>query len=108
MNNYKFSFTGRQAGAIGIFYKITDTYKAKDIHHALSLLYEDYEHISGLTIYESNRGNRDFYATDLIEAPNTINWVKVESHRTRRERSPKTGVYKLYRDDAETLDKYNY
>lgn len=58
MNNYKFSFTGRQAGAIGIFYKITDTYKAKDIHHALSLLYEDYEHISGLTIYESNRGNR--------------------------------------------------
>jgi len=73
MKKFKFSFTGRQAGAIGIFYKIVDTYEAKDIHEALSLLYEDYDHISGLICNDRK-----------TEIPNKINWVKVRSSRERK------------------------
>lgn len=50
MKNYNFSFTGRQSGAIGIFYKISQEYTAKDIKHAVTMLYTDYEHISGLKL----------------------------------------------------------
>ena len=39
---FSFSFTGRQTGAIGIFYKIAHSYLANDIHEALSMVYEDY------------------------------------------------------------------
>ncbi len=88
MKKFKFSFNGRQAGAIGIFYKITDTYKAKDIHEALSLLYEDYEHISGLEC--------DYGKTEI---PKTIDWVKVRSHR-ERERDANGGSYKYTRSDS--------
>lgn len=84
MKKFTFSFTGRQSGAIGIFYKISDTYTAKDIHEALSLLYEDYEHINGLTIKSGNK---------TIEAPKTINWVKVRSH-VERERKADRATYK--------------
>lgn len=96
MNKYKFSFTGRQAGAIGINYQIRDTYKAKDIHEALSLLWTDYDMVRGLTIHENGK---------LIKQPEKINWVKVRPY-TQRERSPKTGSYKYTRDDAPT--NYNY
>ena len=48
MQKFTFSFTGRKSGAIGIFYKIRVTYEANDINEAMSLLYADYEHISGL------------------------------------------------------------
>ena len=81
MKKFKFSFIGRQAGAIGIFYKITDTYEAKDIHEALSYLYEDYDHINGLKCNDSK-----------IEIPKEINWVKVRSNRERK-REVKTGDY---------------
>ena len=42
---YSFSFHGRQTGAIGIFYNITDSYKAESLAEACSMLYKDYEHI---------------------------------------------------------------
>lgn len=74
MKTYKFSFVGRQSGAIGIFHKINDTYKANDIHEAMSLLYTDYEHIQGLSIKENNKD---------IEEPKKINWIKVRSHHDR-------------------------
>ncbi len=45
---FKFSFVGRKAGAIGIFYKINTSIRATDKQHALNLLYTDYEHIQGL------------------------------------------------------------
>ena len=48
MKKFTFTFTGRQAGAIGIFYKIKDTYKAQNINEALKLLYANYEHITDL------------------------------------------------------------
>jgi len=81
MKKFKFSFTGRQSGAIGITYKITDTYSAKDIHEALSMLYTDYDLIQGLNCNDRK-----------TEIPNKINWVKVRSY-TQRERNPKTGSY---------------
>jgi hypothetical protein len=74
MKKYQFSFKGRQSGAIGIFYKISDTYEANNIHEALSLLYEDYEHIQGLTIKEGSK---------YVEVPEKINWVSVRSYRER-------------------------
>lgn len=64
MKIFKFSFTGRQARAIGIFYPITATYKANDIHHAISLVYKDYEHIKGLKC-------------EGHEIPEKINFIKV-------------------------------
>jgi hypothetical protein len=50
MKTFKFSFRGRQSGAIGIFYQITDTYKANSIKEAVSMLYTDYEHIQSLKL----------------------------------------------------------
>jgi hypothetical protein len=96
MKKYKVSFHGRQAGAIGIFYNIRDTYKAKDVHELMSLLYEDYEHFGGkVEIYEIDEyGNKT-----KVSVPDKIEWVKVRSHN-ERERSPKTGSYKYSRDDA--------
>lgn len=79
MKNFSFYFKGRQSGAIGITYQIKDTYKAKDIHEALSYLYEDYELISGLAIRSNNK---------IVERPSVIEWVKVRSNR-ERPRNPK-------------------
>lgn len=50
MKNFTFSFTGRQVGAIGIPYSITDTYKAKNVKQAFFMLYKDYEHFSKITV----------------------------------------------------------
>lgn len=46
MKKYQFSFNGRQTGAIGIFYKIYEEYKANSLDEAVSMLYVDYEHIT--------------------------------------------------------------
>jgi len=45
MNKYKITFTGRLIGAIGIFYKITDTVQAANEKDAILALYNKYEHI---------------------------------------------------------------
>lgn len=83
MTKYTFSFIGRQTGAIGITYPITETYDAKDIHEALSLLYEDYDQIR---IVKSKRNSHD------INVPEKINFVSVRSNTTRK-RNEKTGSY---------------
>jgi len=46
MNTYKITFTGRLKGAIGIFYKITDTVKAINEDAAILALHDKYEHIN--------------------------------------------------------------
>lgn len=46
MKNYKVEFNGREAGAIGITYKIVVVVQAEDEKQALLKLYEKYEHIS--------------------------------------------------------------
>lgn len=48
MKKYTFTFTGRQVGAIGIVYKITDTYISNSVDEAISMLFSDYEHFRGL------------------------------------------------------------
>ncbi len=50
MKKYTFLFTGRQTGAIGIFYKISQDYEAQGITEALTKLFIDYEHITGLKL----------------------------------------------------------
>ncbi len=87
MKKFTFSFNGRQSGAIGITYSIRETYKAEDIHEALSFLYEDYSLILGL---KESTGK---------EIPREINFKKVRSYTTR-ERDPKTGSYKYTRSDT--------
>ena len=85
MKTFKFSFEGRQSGAIGIFYQITDSYKANDLQEALSLLYEDYEHIGRLKITCNGKS---------IETPEKINFVKVRSNRERpRQQDKATYIY---------------
>jgi len=90
MKKYNFKFIGRQSGAIGITYKISDTYKTKDIHEALSLLYTDYDLIKGLQITENGK---------QIEQPKNIKWVNVRPY-SERERNPKTGSYLYTRSDT--------
>lgn len=91
MKKYRFTFKGRQSGAIGIFYKISDTYKCSNIHEALSYLWEDYEHISGLTIYQNST---------KIDQPEVINWIKVRPH-SERQRASDNGTYLYTRSDSE-------
>lgn len=74
MKKYTFKFTGRQAGAIGILHPVTDSYIAKDIHEAMSLLYADYEHMRGLTITQNGK---------RIDEPKVINWHKVRPNSER-------------------------
>lgn len=47
---YTAKFTGRQVGAIGIFHKITAEVEAESPDAATLKLYDQYEHISGLTL----------------------------------------------------------
>ena len=55
MNTYKFSFSGRQSGALGIRYKINEEYQANSIGEALYMLWTDYEHIQHLKIKENGK-----------------------------------------------------
>ena len=89
MKKYNFKFTGHQAGAIGITYPISDTYKAKDIHEAMSLLYTDYDTILGLRITENGK---------QIEQPEKINWVTVRPHSERQR--TENGSYLYTRSDS--------
>lgn len=83
MKTYTFKFNGRQSGAIGITYKISEGYKANDIHEAFSLLYEDYDSIRIERITENGK---------QIEAPKKINFINVRSNR-ERQRNLKNGQY---------------
>jgi hypothetical protein len=93
MKKFRFSFIGRQAGAIGIFHKIVDSYKCKDIHEAMSYLYEDYEHIFQLKCVCDSKE---------IELPKNINFVKVRSNKLRQ-RNPTKGSYLYTRNDTVNL-----
>lgn len=68
MKKYTFSFTGRQTGAIGIFYSISETYECENMSEAKSCLYRDYEHISQLKINGSS-DLREYKAAEFIEVP---------------------------------------
>jgi len=50
MKTYNVSFTGREAGAIGIFYRINLTEEAKNIVELMKDLYEKYDHFQKLVI----------------------------------------------------------
>lgn len=91
MKTYRFKFRGRQAGAIGIFYEIFETYRCESLSEAKSLLYEDYEHIGQLTVYEN--------AKQLpLEDFNDAEFIPVRSNKERR-RDAKGG-YLYTRSDS--------
>lgn len=74
--SYRFSFNGRQAGAIGIFYKIAETYTCQTLSEAKSLLYEDYEVNS---IGSMKCGSKEIDRDKFDKAP----FISVSSHRER-------------------------
>lgn len=55
MKKYKFSFYGRQTGAIGIFYNISHTYEAENLSEAKTMFYTDYEGIRDLKVTENGK-----------------------------------------------------
>ena len=52
MNEYKIRFRGREINAIGVFYPITETVKAKNPRLAIDELYKKYEHIMFIKVYQ--------------------------------------------------------
>lgn len=50
MKTYKFSFFGRQTGAIGICYQIQEEYKTDSINKAVTMLFIDYENFRNLKL----------------------------------------------------------
>jgi hypothetical protein len=91
MKKYTFTFTGRQAGAIGIFYKIQDTYKCSSMSEAKSLLYEDYEHIRLHKIRINGKETQD--RTEY----NGAEFIPVRSNRERQRKD--NGSYLYFRSD---------
>lgn len=64
LKKYTFSFVGRQTGAIGITYKITDTYMAESVKDAVNMLFIDYEFLQGLKL---NGKDYEIKSKDLID-----------------------------------------
>lgn len=81
------TFHGRQSGAIGIFYKIQDTYNVSSISEARSLLYEDYEHIDVQKVVGCTK-----------EEFNSAEFIPVRSNRERKRKE--NGSYYYTRDDS--------
>jgi hypothetical protein len=55
MKTYKITFTGRQTGAIGITYRITETYEAVSLEAFKQMLYTDYECMPGAIVWENDK-----------------------------------------------------
>lgn len=49
---YKFDFVGRTVGALGIFYRNVVEITANDFNEAMHKLYDKYEHIQRLSVFE--------------------------------------------------------
>lgn len=89
---FTFKFNGRQAGAIGIFYDIKDTYTAENISEAKSLLYEDYEHIRLISIHS---GSKQIDKADFDKAP----FITVRPN-SERQRAADRATYLYTRSDS--------
>ena len=55
MKTYKFTFKGREIGAIGIFYSLSYTTQADTAENAVHKLYENFEHITDLKCTENGK-----------------------------------------------------
>ncbi len=88
MKTYTFKFNGRQAGAIGIFYDIRDSYKCSSLSEAKSLLYEDYEHIRLIYIKENTK---DISKEDFDKAL----FITVRSNTQRDKRKDGSYIYSV-------------
>lgn len=82
MIKISFSFTGRQAGAIGIIYPISVKYSVNTVSEAKSKLYEDYDSIRALKIQGCTQKEYD-----------EAGFVEVENRFIRRKPHPETGTY---------------
>ena len=55
MKTYKFTFKGREIGAIGIFYRLSYTTQSDTVENAVHKLYENFEHITDLKCTENGK-----------------------------------------------------
>ncbi len=55
MNTYKIKFNGRRIGNKGKLHNITTEVKAEHFDKARSKLYDSFEHIRVLTMFENNK-----------------------------------------------------
>lgn len=69
MATFNIKFHGRQTGAIGITYDISESYECSNLSELKSMLYRDYEHIRGLKIKEGSKeiNMRDYENADFTE-----------------------------------------
>lgn len=72
MKTYKFSFTGRQTGAIGIVYRISQEYTAPSLKSACTMLFKDYEHFSRLKL----NGESFKIESKHLDCPETLKTYK--------------------------------
>ena len=56
MSTYKFSFSGRQVGAIGAFSFYIEDREGQNAHNALMKLYDDFEHIRLVKVENKETG----------------------------------------------------
>jgi hypothetical protein len=73
MNKYNISFKGRQVGAIGIFYRITEEYNARNLGEFKHMLYTDYEHLDEIDCRENGKriDRETWWNTDPIKTDYT-------------------------------------
>lgn len=78
MKTYKFSFFGRQQGAIGINYQIAQDYKANSLEEACTMLWVDY---SPLRCVKLNGKDFEFNSKKLDHAETIKNYKGLGSLR---------------------------
>lgn len=59
MKKYRCRFNGRTKNAIGVFYPIEVMIEAESFQEAHYKLYDDYEHLHGLVIFEVLNDNSE-------------------------------------------------
>ena len=94
MKKYLISFDGRQSGAIGITYKIRQTYRTNNLGEALYILWTDYEHITIHNVLENGQ-SIDFKGVDLIPC-------EISDCYPNRPTHPTTGSYYYTRSETPT------
>jgi hypothetical protein len=60
MNEYIFKFQAKEKGAIGALFGFTETIKAPDIEKAILSLYDHYDHVIKLEVWNEEKERWDF------------------------------------------------
>ncbi len=97
---FRFHFTGVQTNELGFTREIRETYdnEVYSLGEALYKLYNDYERVKLINVYEDKSEAYAYVPLTKIHL-DSIKDVKHIKCKTEREISPHTGTYKYYRRD---------